>query len=120
MWAFSRMELNEAWYQRLQENRMVIAGQLDAMADVMQDWTKGQKNLDGKSKMLLARIGFEVRERGLVAEQIHIYEDRDKRLPLLRKWQANGEAGFRRRIICVLLRKLREWRCVCKRMPERF
>ncbi len=79
VWAFSRMELNEAWYQRLQENRMVIAGQLDAMADVMQDWTKGQKNLDGKSKMLLARIGFEVRERGLVAEQIHIYEDRDKR-----------------------------------------
>ena len=75
IWAFSRMELNEAWYRRLQENRMVIAGQLDAMADAMQEWNKGKKNMDAKSKMLLARIGFETRERGLVAENVHVYED---------------------------------------------
>lgn len=75
IWAFSRMELNEAWYRRLQENRLIIAGQLDAMADAMQEWNKGKKNLDGKSKMLLARIGYETRECGLVAENVHIYED---------------------------------------------
>jgi len=79
IWAFSRMELNEAWYKRLQENRMVIAGQLDAMSLAMQDWGKGKKNLDAESKLLLAKIGFEVRERGLVADQVHIYEDKHKR-----------------------------------------
>lgn len=79
IWAFSRMELNEAWYKRLQENRMVIAGQLDAMSLAMQDWGKGKKNLDAESKLLLAKIGFEVRERGLVADQVHIYEDEHKR-----------------------------------------
>jgi stage II sporulation protein E len=79
IWAFSRMELNEAWYKRLQENRMVIAGQLDAMSLAMQDWGKGKKNLDEESKLVLAKIGFELRERGLVAEYVHIYEDEEHR-----------------------------------------
>ncbi len=78
IWAFSRMELNEAWYRRLQENRMVIAEQLDAMSDLLQDW--GQRRcLDARSKVLLARIGFEAGERGLVASRIHIYEDEHQR-----------------------------------------
>ena len=75
IWAFSRMELNEAWYKRLQENRLAIAGQLDAMADALQDWNQGLRNVDKESGLLLARIGFEVRERGLIAEQVHILED---------------------------------------------
>ena len=79
IWAFSRMELNEAWYRRLQENRMVIAGQLDAMSSALLDMDQGIKNVDARSKLLLARINFEVREYGLVAEQLHIYEDRDGR-----------------------------------------
>lgn len=77
--AFSRMELNEAWYKRLRENRLVIAQQLDAMADAMQDWTKGKKSLDKESRTLIARISFEARERGLVAYDVHIYEDEYKR-----------------------------------------
>ncbi|MCM1282980.1 MAG: SpoIIE family protein phosphatase [Muribaculaceae bacterium] len=75
IWAFSRMELNEAWYRRLQNNRRLIADQLDAMADLMQDWTKKRRCLDGTNRMLLARIGFEAGERGLIAEHVHIYED---------------------------------------------
>lgn len=77
--AFSRMELNQAWYKRLLENRIVIAQQLDAMAGLMEDWAKGNRNLDSKSKVLLAKIAFEVKEKGLVAEDIHIYEDPNKR-----------------------------------------
>lgn len=46
IWAFSRMELNEAWYHRLQENRKVIADQLDAMADALQDWDQGIRCMD--------------------------------------------------------------------------
>lgn len=73
--AFSRMELNEAWYKRLRENRLVIAQQLDAMADAMQDWTKGRKSLDRELRPLLAKIAYEAREKGLVAGDVHIYED---------------------------------------------
>lgn len=77
--AFSRMELNEAWYKRLRENRLVIAQQLDAMADAMQDWTKGKKSLDKELRTTIARIAFEARERGLVAYDVHIYEDEYRR-----------------------------------------
>lgn len=79
IWAFSRMELNEAWYRRLRDNRRMIADQLDAMADVMQDWSKEHICLDAQSRVLLAKIAYEVQERGLVAEQVHLYEDADKR-----------------------------------------
>lgn len=79
LWAFSRMELNEAWYKRLQENRMMVARQLDAMADALQDWNKGVRNVDGESKLLMARIRYEVREKGLVPENIHILEDEQGR-----------------------------------------
>lgn len=79
IWAFSRMELNTAWYRRLQENRRVIAGQLDAMADMLQDWDRGVVCVDEKNRLLLARIRFEAKERGLLAGQVHVYEDRDKR-----------------------------------------
>lgn len=79
IWAFSRMELNEAWYKRLRDNRRLIADQLDAMALVMQDWTKESTNLDAQSRVLLAKIVYEARERGLVVEQLHLYEDEHKR-----------------------------------------
>lgn len=79
IWAFSRMELNEAWYKRLQENRLVIAGQLDAMADALQDWNRGSRNVDRQSRLLLMRIGFEVQEKGLIAENVHIFEDENGR-----------------------------------------
>ncbi len=80
IWAFSRMELNEAWYQRLQNNRRMIAEQLDAMSDLLQDWTKNQKCLDSSNRMVLARIRFEAGERGLVAEHVHIYEDEERHM----------------------------------------
>ncbi len=77
--AFSRMELNQAWYRRLLENRMVIAQQLDAMAELMEGWAKGSRCLDARSRVLIARIAYEAKEKGLLAEDIHIYEDDDQR-----------------------------------------
>lgn len=77
--AFGRMELNEAWYRRLLENRMAIAGQLDAIAGFMSEWSKQDKNLDASSRQLLSRIAFEVKERGLVAQDVHLYEDAEQR-----------------------------------------
>ncbi|MBR4026897.1 MAG: SpoIIE family protein phosphatase [Lachnospiraceae bacterium] len=73
--AFGRLELNHAWYNRLLENRYVIAQQLDAMASFMEDWAKTRINIDVKSKNLMANIVYETRESGLLIENLHIYEE---------------------------------------------
>ena len=77
--AFGRLELNYAWYNRLRENRYVIAQQLDAMAGLVEEWAKARTNIDQKSKMLLSQIVFQVQEKGLLVEDLHIYEE-NKRL----------------------------------------
>ena len=46
IWAFSRMELNEAWYHRLQENRKVIADQLEAMGNRLADCGESPVNFE--------------------------------------------------------------------------
>ena len=73
--AFGRLELNHAWYNRLQENRYVIAQQLDAMAGLVEEWAKTRTNIDAKSKAVLSGIIYQVRERGLLVEDLHIYEE---------------------------------------------
>jgi stage II sporulation protein E len=77
--AFERIELNQAWYRRLLENRMAIAGQLDAIAGLMNEWSKADRNLDSSNRMLLTKIAFEAKEKGLLAEDIHIYGDAENR-----------------------------------------
>lgn len=77
--AFGRMELNQAWYNRLCENRYVIAQQLDAMADVVEEWTKLRVNVDEKCSSLLPEIVYQVKEKGLLVEELHIFEE-NKRL----------------------------------------
>ncbi len=73
--AFGRLELNHAWYNRLQENRYVIAQQLDAMAGLVEEWAKARVNIDAKSKALLSQIIFQVQEKGLLMEDLHLYEE---------------------------------------------
>lgn len=73
--AFTRLELNQAWYSRLLENRIMIAQQLDAMADMMGEWVNGTKCLDRKYCVQLAKIQYEVKERGMLAEHVHIFKD---------------------------------------------
>lgn len=78
--AFGKMELNEAWYRRLIENRQVIAQQLDAMADLLLEWTHGSKNIDKAHWILISKIAYEAKERGIIAQGIHLYEDENGRL----------------------------------------
>ncbi len=73
--AFSRQELNYAWYNRLRENRYVIAQQLDAMAGLMEEWAKSRKIQDKLYRNLMAQIAYEVKEKGLIIEDFHIYEE---------------------------------------------
>jgi len=73
--AFSRLELNYAWHNRLCENRYVIAQQLDAMAGLMEEWAKSRILMDKQYKNIMAEISYEVKEKGLLIEDLHLYED---------------------------------------------
>lgn len=73
--AFSRQELNYAWYNRLRENRYVVAKQLDAMAGLMEEWAKSRKIQDKLYRNLMVQIAYEVKEKGLIIEDFHIYEE---------------------------------------------
>ena len=92
--AFGRMELNEAWYRRLIENRQVIAQQLDAMADLLLEWTHKSKNIDKVHWILLAKIAYEAKEKGLIAQEIHLYEDENGRLTVCASVEGKWGGGI--------------------------
>ena len=71
---FERVNLNRAWYNRLLENRQVIAEQLDAMAYIMQDCAKEEQILDMQEKHALAEIRYRAKEQGIVIEEMHLYK----------------------------------------------
>lgn len=73
--AFARIELNEAWYRRLTENRRVIAAQLDAMAELMDSWCRAEKCIDKKRRLRLSRVYVYTKEAGIQVENAHIYEN---------------------------------------------
>ena len=74
MRVFERVHLNRAWYNRLLENRQVIAEQLDAMAYIMQDCAKEERVLDAQEKYALAEIRYRAKEQGIVVEELHLIE----------------------------------------------
>lgn len=81
--AFEQARLNKAWYNRLLENREVIAQQLDAMAYIMQDCASEAQLLDGEEKRKLAEIRYRARECGIAAEEVHLYRKHDGHLQAL-------------------------------------
>ena len=77
---FERVSLNRAWYQRLVENREVIADQLDAMAYIMQDCAREEKILDAGKRHVLSEIQYRAKEQGIVVEELHLIEAVDGRI----------------------------------------
>ncbi len=71
---FEKMELNSAWYRRLCEHREMIAGQIDAMAEVMGDCIEEEKLCDDKESPRLFQIRYHLREAGLKVYKIHYYQ----------------------------------------------
>jgi stage II sporulation protein E len=49
------------------------------MAGLVEEWTKARINRDEKSKMLMAQIVYQAKEKGLLMDELHIYEE-NKRL----------------------------------------
>ena len=77
---FERVSLNRAWYNRLLENREVIAEQLDAMAYIMQDCAREERVLDAKEKHAMAEIRYRAKEQGILVEELHLIEMADGRM----------------------------------------
>jgi stage II sporulation protein E len=79
---FEKAHLNMAWYNRLQENRDAIAQQLNAMAYIMEDCAKQDRDITGEEGRLAAQIRYAFKERGIVVEHLHILEMRGAKLKI--------------------------------------
>lgn len=79
---FEKARLNLSWYNRLLENREVIAQQLDAMAYIMEDCAKEYTDISREEGKLLAAVKYRVKERGAVVHEAHLYEKTNGRMSL--------------------------------------
>lgn len=74
---FEKAKLNVAWYNRLRENREVIAQQLDAMAYIMEDCAKPPEDISSQEAKMLAEIRYRAKERGICIYDSAVYEKKD-------------------------------------------
>ena len=79
---FEKARLNLAWYNRLLENRGIIAEQLDAMAYIMEDCAKEYKDISSRENRLLSSVKYRLKERGIVAKEIHLYQRKNEKISL--------------------------------------
>lgn len=79
---FERAKLNLSWYNRLLENRGVIAQQLDAMADIMEDCAKEYIEVSESKGRVVVSVKYRLKEYGMVVKDIHLYERQNGRLSL--------------------------------------
>lgn len=80
---FEKARLNLAWYNRLLENREIIAQQLDAMAYIMEDCANEIVEITHENRQLLAEVKYRSKERGVIVQKPHLYENKDKRWRLV-------------------------------------
>ncbi len=74
---FEQARANKAWYNRLLENREVIAQQLDAMAFIMQDCMNESQLIDQQEKRKISELRYRARECGIAVEEAHLYRKSD-------------------------------------------
>lgn len=79
MQIFDKARLNLAWYNRLLENREIIAQQLDAMAYIMEDCAGQLTDITNEKKPYITEVKFRAKERGLVVKNPRLYQDKKNR-----------------------------------------
>lgn len=84
---FEQIRLNESWYNRLVDNREVIADQLDAMAYIMEDCAKKEENISRRMQSYLTDLKYFARERGIRVKNASLWEKEDGR------WSLSMEAA---------------------------
>ena len=82
---FEQIRVNKAWYNRLLENREVIAQQLDAMAFIMEDCASESKLLDREERKKIAEIRYRGKEYGIVTEEIHLFQKNNSHIQAVLK-----------------------------------
>lgn len=83
---FEKARLNLAWYNRLLENREIIAQQLNAMAYIMEDCANEITDITQENRQYLAEVKYRARERGVIIQKLHLYENKKRR------WQFTCDA----------------------------
>ena len=83
MQIFEKARLNMSWYNRLQENREVIAQQLNAMAYIMEDCAKENVDISRQEGKFLANVKYYCREQGVQIGQIKMMENANGKKILL-------------------------------------
>ena len=91
MLVFEKARLNMAWYNRLQENRDVIAQQLDAMAYIMADCAKEELDVTAQEGKLRATLQFAWKELGVVTEELRILRRSNEKLEICFCGHAKGK-----------------------------
>ncbi len=79
---FEKAKLNLAWYNRLLENRGIIAEQLDAMAYIMEDCAREYQDISQQETRLLAAVKYRLKERGIKTQEIHLYQRQNGKMSL--------------------------------------
>ena len=79
---FEKAKLNMSWYNRLLENRGVIAQQLDAMADIMEDCAREYTDVSDSERKTVLAVTYKLKERGIQIRDIHLYRRRNGRYSL--------------------------------------
>lgn len=79
---FEKARLNLAWYNRLLENRGIIAEQLDAMAYIMEDCAMEYRDISNQEGRLLLAVKYRMKERGVVAKEVRLYQRKNEKLSL--------------------------------------
>ncbi len=91
MQIFEKARLNMAWYNRLQENREVIAQQLDAMAYIMEDCAKENEDISRQEGRFLANVKYCCREKGIGISQIKMMQNANEKKILLLQCKAKNQ-----------------------------
>ena len=79
---FEKARLNLAWYNRLLENRGIIAEQLDAMAYIMEDCAREYKDISTREGKLLGAVKSRLKEKGVLSREIHLYQRQNGKISL--------------------------------------
>lgn len=103
---FEKAHLNMAWYNRLQENRDVIAQQLDAMAYIMEDCANEEQDVSAREGKIVASIRYAWKEAGVVIEQLRLLENSHGKWQVLLQGSAKGTKCISVREMAKLLSKV--------------
>ena len=88
---FERARLNLSWYNRLLENRAIIAEQMEAMAYIMEDCTKDAIDLTKKERPALTTLRFLAKEQGILLQNVRLLEKKNGRITL--SMEAHSKQG---------------------------